>query len=141
MGLNRPSITDLAHKFVAFRAAQIGDSVVTILQSPPTAPAPAQHQEALMAKKPTKKTVNTAVAKRRAKKPADAPKVSRNDEVIGMLKAAGGTTVEAICAATGMLPHSARSLVSTIGKSHTVTKTKSGGEPTVYAIAAKKAKG
>lgn len=67
-------------------------------------------------------------------------KTSRPDEVIAMLKRKSGATVEQIVAKTGMLPHSARALISGIAKDETVNKSKNGSKPTVYSIATAEAK-
>jgi hypothetical protein len=67
-------------------------------------------------------------------------KISRRDEVIAMLKRKSGATVEQIVAKTGMLPHSARALISGIAKDETVNKSKNGSKPTVYSIAETEAK-
>ncbi len=57
----------------------------------------------------------------------------RKAEVIAMLKK--GATTEQICKATGMLPHSARALISGIAKTEKVSTTKaSRNEPTIYWI-------
>lgn len=63
-------------------------------------------------------------------------KTSRKDEVIAMLKRSNGATTAQIMERTKMLEHSARALISGIGKDHTVTKLKSGDKPTVYKIEA-----
>lgn len=67
-------------------------------------------------------------------------KINRRDEVIAMLKRKSGATVEQIVAKTGMLPHSARALISGIAKTETVNKSKNGSKPTVYSIATAEAK-
>lgn len=67
--------------------------------------------------------------------------MDRKTEVTNMLKRKSGATTAQICEKTGMLEHSARALISQIGKIETVTKSKTGDKPTVYRIeVAEKAK-
>lgn len=64
-------------------------------------------------------------------------KLTRTEEVTAMMKRKTGATVEQICEKTGMLPHSARAFISRMDAD--ITKTKSGGKPTVYSIVEKAA--
>lgn len=141
MGLNRPNIADLAHKFLAFRATGATPTIT------PAATA-AQPQETTMAKakkkiepgtptrfKAPSKTKNVGAPHASAAKATVVKtKVTRKVEVAGMLRRAKGATVEQICEKTGMLPHSARALISQLGE--TVTTTKEGKNATVYFIKA-----
>ncbi len=61
--------------------------------------------------------------------------MDRKTEVANMLRRKNGATVAQICEKTGMLPHSARALISGIRGSETVTTSKDGSKPTVYKIA------
>lgn len=58
----------------------------------------------------------------------------RKAEVIALMKRPEGVTTEQIETATGMKVHSARALISGIAKIETVSKSKDGGEATVYSI-------
>lgn len=59
-------------------------------------------------------------------------KITRNEEVISMLKRKTGATTAQIAAKTGMQEHSARALISRLDVE--VTKTKNGNGVTVYSI-------
>jgi hypothetical protein len=144
VGLNRPSITALASKFIAFRASGAHHPITT------AAPA-AQPQETTMAKakkkidplaptrfKAPSKTKNIGTKRAVAAKAVvnEKKKLTRKDEVAAMLKRAKGATVEQVCEKTSMLPHSARALISQIAKVETVSTSKEGKNATVYFIKA-----
>lgn len=101
---------------------------------------PSTHPAVRGAKKAKSTTRAKTGAKRQARttarvaKPAGEKKVSRKDEVIAMMKRAGGVTSEQIEKATGMLPHSARALISGIRKDNKVETTKNDDKVTVYKI-------
>lgn len=102
------------------------------------APAARKAAKAPAAKKAAKPAAKKAKATTPATtKPKAAPaKGGRKEEVTAMMKAPAGTTVAAICKKTGMLPHSARALISGIAKAQKVATTKEPGEATVYRIKA-----
>lgn len=91
-------------------------------------------------KAPTKraaKAVSTKAATAKARTPVAAPpkKIGRKAEVVALMKRLEGVTVDQIVAATGVLSHSARALITRVRQSgQQVITTKVDGL-TVYRIA------
>jgi Protein of unknown function (DUF3489) len=71
-----------------------------------------------------------------ASRPAPVQRVSKQDLILYMMRGEGGTSLPAMVAATGWLPHTARAALTGLRKKgHTIEKAKVDGE-TRYSIKA-----
>ena len=128
MSTDRPHLAALANKFCAWKAMSAPATVQAINNQETTTMTKAA---AVKKTKNLKAKANTANKSRAAASLA----TGRKGQVIAMLKRPSGATTEDICKSTGMLPHSARALISGIAKTERVATTKASREdPTVYKI-------
>jgi hypothetical protein len=82
----------------------------------------------------TKRAAAKTAAQNKARSPV-AELGGRKAQVTEMMKRPEGVTVAQIQEATGMLPHSARALITGIAKVEKIDRAKKDGGPTVYTIA------
>lgn len=72
--------------------------------------------------------------------PSPAKAMSKRDQLIALLKAEGGTTLDAMVTATGWLPHTTRAALTGLKKAgHLIEREKTGGVSRYRIVEAAKA--